>query len=527
MLPDGRLVASLRDVGQLVVLRGGGTPASPLAVDVRIDVPPEPIGLALSDDDTMLVAASGWGRAVTVIDAHTFVLTTTHEVPREPRNVVIASDGARVFVSHAVGPSLDILPLALTASPPPKPIELGGTQEFGFHGGFVSQRPRAACQGFALTKSADGRVFAPHVLVSPGEVEVSLGYGDIEDTVAETFHVPVIDEDTSMVVAESKKLRIGFAAGPRCALPRAATVGKAGLYVTCLGEDTVELFDSDALNPHDVGLKTWHVPAGPTAIALDENHDRAVVWSQFAHALTTIAIGADGAALSAPLSLSSLTLVRSNEDPKLERGRVIFHATNDPRISSDGRACASCHPDGRDDTLVWSSPNGPRQTPMLAGRLQGAAPFGWNGDATTVGKHLVQTVKRLGGTGLDGDDKEALLAYLDAMNGPPTAASRTEAALRGQAIFGSESAGCASCHGASGDLPDGAQHDVRSRGASDRQAKFDTPSLKFVGGSAPYFHDGRYPDLRTLLVKSDGKMGRTKHLTEAELADLQTYLETL
>ena len=31
------------------------------------------------------------------------------------------------------------------------------------------------------------------------------------------------------------------------------------------------------------------------------------------------------------------------------------------RLSGDGRACASCHPDGRDDGLVWSTPNGPRQ----------------------------------------------------------------------------------------------------------------------------------------------------------------------
>src|SRR5262249_59411146 len=103
----------------------------------------------------------------------------------------------------------------------------------------------------------------------------------------------------------------------------------------------------------------------------------------------------------------------------------------------------------------------------------------------------------------------------------------SEAALRGQAIFRSEQAGCAGCHGSSGDLPDGSQHDVQSRASADLQAKFDTPSLKFVGGSAPYFHDGRYSDLKTLLVNSDGKMGHTKHLSPGELADLVTYLETL
>ena len=62
---------------------------------------------------------------------------------------------------------------------------------------------------------------------------------------------------------------------------------------------------------------------------------------------------------------------------------------------------------------------------------------------------------------------------------------------------------------------------------ADIRAKFDTPSLRFVSGSAPYFHDGRYKDLHTLLTKSDGKMGHTKQLSPDELADLESYLESL
>ncbi|MBX3204998.1 MAG: c-type cytochrome [Labilithrix sp.] len=528
MLPDGRLVVAVRDAGQLLVLRGGGTATSRLVVDTRIDVPAEPVGLALSPDDGTLVATSGWGRTVTVLDAHTFTRKAEHAVAREPRAVVISADGKRAFVSHAVGQSLDVLPL--DGGKPGKPLNLGGTEEIFGRGGMPESQGRVACQGFALAKTETGRVFAPHVLVFPGEPEVSSGYGGgDEGRESEVFHVPVIDEDSATIVGESRTLRAGLAGTARCALPRAAVTGRAGLFVTCLGEDSVVLLDSDAINPHDVKVKKWSVPAGPTAIALDEERDRAIVWSQFAHALTTIAIGEGGDGATPPFALSSLTLVREHEDAKVERGRVLFHATTDTRISSDGRACASCHPDGRDDTLVWSSPKGPRQTPILAGRLDGAAPFGWNGDAPDASLHVVQTVKRLGGTGLEGDDKEALMAYVRAMRAPPGKVGRAapDAIERGLAIYQSEQAGCASCHGAGGDMPDGAQHDVRSRAGADTQAKFDTPSLKLVGGSAPYFHDGRYPDLKTLLVKSDGKMGRTKHLSPSDLADLEAYLETL
>jgi len=343
--------------------------------------------------------------------------------------------------------------------------------------------------------------------------------------------VPVIDEDAAKILPDSMRISAGLENLPsRCALPRAATVGKAGLYVTCLGDDAVTLFDAQAVNPHEVALARWSVPSGPVGIALDEAHSRAVVWSQFAHALTSLAIP-DGSDTSAPrpFALSSVTLARdARPSAKIDKGRALFHATNDDRISGDGRACASCHPDGRDDALVWSSPNGPRQTPLLAGRLSGAAPYGWNGDAADISTHLVQTFKRLGGKGMTGDDKDALMAYVGSMRAPPARRAKDPAALlRGQAIFRSSAAECSSCHGTDGDLPDGVNHDVKSRTVGDQRAKFDTPSLRFVSGSAPYFHDGRYPDLTTLLTKSDGKMGHTKHLTPGELDDLTTYLRSL
>lgn len=537
MRKDGRLLATVRDTSQVLVLSGGGSAESPLAIDKRVDVPADPVGLALSADGATLVVTSAWGRAVTVLDASTLVVKAEHAVAREPRSVVVSSDGKRAFVSHVVGDKVDVIALDPSAEPADakakakSALSVDGVEQFVSRGMGVTEQKRAACQGFALARAETGRVFAPHVLVFTGDpAENSSGYGGgSEGREAEVMHIPVIDEDAAKVLPESTRLTAGLETGPgKCALPRAATVGKAGLFVTCLGDDVVALFDSDAVNPHDVPLGRWAVPAGPVGIALDEAHDRAVVWSQFAHAITTIAVG-DATAPQRPFALSSVTLPRETRAAaKLERGRVLFHSTGDNRISGDGRACASCHPDGRDDTLVWSSPNGPRQTPMLAGRLSGAAPYGWNGDASDVSTHLVQTFKRLGGKGLTGDDKDALMAYVGSLRTPPEKKAKDPAAvLRGQAIFRSPETECASCHGTDGDLPDGLSHDVKSRAGADQRSKFDTPSLRFVGGSAPYFHDGRYKTLGALLTKSDGKMGHTKHLAPSELADLEAYLESL
>jgi cytochrome c peroxidase len=219
----------------------------------------------------------------------------------------------------------------------------------------------------------------------------------------------------------------------------------------------------------------------------------------------------------------------AEDDEVVALGRKLFHGVGDRRVAKDGRACASCHPEGRDDGLVWSTPNGPRQTPMLAGRTVGTGPYSWLGDSATVADHLEHTIARLGGKGLPKSDRDALAKYLAVMPEPPRSFSpeSTEARDRGAAIFASAEAGCSSCHGARGDDPDGMAHDVKSKASADRQREFDTPSLKFIGGTAPYFHDGRYPDLRMLLTKTNGKMGHTSHLSEEDFDALTAFLRTL
>src|SRR5262249_20595165 len=118
------------------------------------------------------------------------------------------------------------------------------------------------------------------------------------------------------------------------------------------------------------------------------------------------------------------------------RGRRLFHMTDDPRISSDGAACASCHPDGRDDALTWATPDGPRQTIMLAGRLDGTGPYGWMGKHDSLHTYVTNTFTRLGGTGVVGDDLDALITYLRKLPGPTLPEGSPSAlAARGKSLF--------------------------------------------------------------------------------------------
>ncbi len=215
-------------------------------------------------------------------------------------------------------------------------------------------------------------------------------------------------------------------------------------------------------------------------------------------------------------------------DDAFTHGRALFHAVGDSRVSSDGRACASCHPDGRDDGLVWSSPDGPRQTPMLAGRLVHTAPYGWTGSRDTIAGHMHDTMSRLHGKGLPDSDVDAIAAYITTLKTPTVSPHAADADVaRGREIVLAEDTHCVQCHIPDGTFTDGQRHDVGSATVADRARAFDTPSLRFVGGTAPYFHDGRYATFRELFAATDGKMGNTKQLSDRDLGALEAYLKTL
>jgi cytochrome c peroxidase len=198
----------------------------------------------------------------------------------------------------------------------------------------------------------------------------------------------------------------------------------------------------------------------------------------------------------------------------------------DTRISQDGRACASCHPDGRDDAITWATPEGPRRTIMLAGRLAGTEPLAWGGTSKDLREHLGHTFERLNGQGLRNVELEALVAYVDALPPPPADAVHDQALVKkGEAIFRDSKTECATCHMEGG--TDRKVHDLGAKARADRKGTFDTPSLRLISGRGPFFHDGRFESIRQLLVESDGMMGHTKQLDAEDLDALEAYVNSL
>jgi DNA-binding beta-propeller fold protein YncE len=540
VLPDGRLVVSLSDGSHIAVLEPGDATSAPLTTICEREVPAEPWGLALSTDDAKLVVTSAWGSALTVLDAATLEVKRIVPLPRDPRGVLV-DDAGMAFVGHLVGGKMSVVDLGEgRGSEAPVSIDLGVRKSTPLAQPADRLAKRTGSQGYALVSVAlpamagvaaeatvTRRILVPMVSVDPGDPErrSSVYYGPPFDGIAkQTPTVGVVDPESRQPLSKYVLGTSETTYARECLLPRAAAVRVHGktpsLLVACFGIDAVLELDALTLDPFRAERRRFAVPPGPEGIAVDDASGRAVVFSQLGAALTVLGLdGAAGATRTIPLDY--------HPDPALAaaaRGRVLFYRTDDTGISGDGIACSSCHLDGREDGLTWTTPMGPRQTPMLAGRLAGTAPYGWEGDRATVAGYIANTVERLGGKGLKAEDVDDLAVFLGVLKAPSRPRPDAALASRGRELFEDAAQGCGTCH--VGGATDAKVHGF-SPTAKDIQTSFDTPSLEFIGGTAPYFHDGRYATLEALLADPESSMGHSASLPAEDRAALAAYLRSL
>jgi DNA-binding beta-propeller fold protein YncE len=564
---SGRVAVTLPARSQLQILSFQSDTLKPAC---SIATAPEPIALAVTPDARTLLVTSAWGHALAAYDTTSLTEQFRLDLPRDPRAVVVSHDGSRAFVSHAVGGSVSVVELATRRvertpvdAPPSLPalerirsfreqnearllsaegeVRAELQKNFDEHLKLLQAPERVANQGFSLVSLQNGnRVLIPQVQVDPGQRESrSNGYGS-GALLSAAPSVAVLDAVSGRLdpysipaVAAWRGPDVIAPASESCLLPRAAAADEeqGTLLVTCLGTDTLTGYDAAAPSPVDAEIFRVRVAAGPTGVAVDPAKRRAVVWSQFERVLNVVPLPDTRGPLASSDPLVrrvAVGAVASAELPdEIALGRRLFHAAGDPRISRDGRACASCHVAGRDDGLVWSTPSGPRRTKALAGLLVGAAPYSWDGESANLHAQLESTIERLEGQGgLRAIERDALVAYVSSLPGPPRVLDSDAVVERGALLFASAETGCSSCH--SGDQKsDGARHAVSSASDADATARFDTPSLAFVSGRAPYFHDGRYGTLRDVLTAKGDKMGRTSQLSERDLVALEAFLRTL
>jgi hypothetical protein len=396
-----RVLVTIRDPGLLVALD-----QATLKETARVALAPDAWGLAVSADRQTAVVSSAWTHQVSAVSLGALELRWTTNVAREPRAVVIPSNGDRVYVSHAVGAALTRIDGLAGAAPkvkrvalPPSPSRAPRGETLSASFGMAAVMSPTQDRLFVARQAlgALGRVW-PGSWAGAGTVDALLLADDtplapsraakkvhrLDDFVDNAKYAHHPDADASVYIEHR------FLGGEHGPLPFTEEVPFAQpaamayrqstntLLVASQGTDMLVELDALALEPALHRIKLYPLGAGygrelrlakmgaaPSAIALSPDETTAYVWCRASFdvlAVPLVAV-AEHSGNVAPQRLRV-----GEEDPLLEGlakndpkrpfreaaavGRRHFYNALDE--GTTGRmSCNGCHPDGRDDGHVW------------------------------------------------------------------------------------------------------------------------------------------------------------------------------
>jgi DNA-binding beta-propeller fold protein YncE len=531
---DGSVFATVPALGMVVRARPDASAPAVHAVVGNV-----PYGLALSADGAVLLATLAGDAEVVALDPVTLGELQRISVDPDPRGISITADDHEAIVAHVTGEVLTAIALPRAGRDP--------ALAFGQRSLPLASNGARANLAVAMAIDPSGRrIYVPHELADEG---ARIGITERQGTygggtqLPRSFGLSMVDLDGTVELDEevsplSLASMISLNSGdPRCAQvsqPSAAAFDARArlLFIAGLGSDAVTALDA-AVEP---GGQRYCVrlPAGSGArgLALSPSGRWLYVDLSFRHALGVVRLP-DARHEPVAVSAREVRLGVEPLPPAVTRGRALFYRAGNRAQSKNGTLpCGACHPGGLHDGLVWRISGGPRQTPVLAGRLVGTGPYNWLGTQRTLRGNIGETVRRLGGHGLPKNALADLEAFVTrGLTLPPRIFRDTSQIARGRVLFRDAALGCAHCHDPARRFADGQVHDVGSHSDEDDAAfvRFKTPSLLGVARSAPYLHDGGAASLRELLVgwNDDDRMGRTSHLSPPDLDALIAYLETL
>ena len=166
--------------------------------------------------------------------------------------------------------------------------------------------------------------------------------------------------------------------GEAMATPFAITINRDGstLFVTAAGSDKFIAVNAESGEV----LDRVSVDAVPRGIALEDGDSRAWVFNAVANTVSLVDVSDP-----ANLKVKDTITLEDPTHPAFKRGRIAFNSAR--ASTTESFSCASCHPDGHTDQLLWVLKTPvvtggdqimPRSTMPVRG-LRDTAPFHWDG----------------------------------------------------------------------------------------------------------------------------------------------------
>jgi DNA-binding beta-propeller fold protein YncE len=525
----GALLVANHRGGEIVVLDQTSG-----AVLRRASVCPGAFGIASAPDASFVVVSCEWDGTVRRLDPVTLAASAIATGLRRPRAIAVV--GTDVLAADYVGGVVHRFPADGSGTDATQSLVPAS----------ADYRPALTKMSANLTTAlvpAAGAVRALHVLEN-NTGDTSEPVADDYGTVATTnpkVNPALTSLDAGAAPGAGAVTYAKFDGGTKVFSGPSALAPFGGHFalISHVSTANVAVVDLDATDETARVVGAFRVGFGPTGVAVDEARHVAFVDNTLDQSVSRIDLTKTFDA-TAPRYDADATLVRMLPSPysaaALAGRRLFFDATNKHVTPSGVVACASCHPNGSDDGLVWfeHTPNVPlrrRRTPDLANAKTATAPFHWDGQFPTMPALVHSTMTNImGGDGLL-VDVSTVQAFIDEIvQAPVLPPSDAAAVARGKALFSSADVKCATCH-AGAITTDDLLHTVlnpTSLTADDAIPATNTPGLHGVFLRAPYFHDGRATDLHDVLTRPDAAaMGHTQGLSASQLDDLIAYVQSL
>ncbi len=523
-------------------------------VITQVMVGHQPYGVVVSPSGEQLFITEQGANRVIALDTTTFEVHQTYHTADRPSGLALTNDGSTLYVTHlltntitalAVQAHAIYLPLVenTTSSEtlvvyrsPTNPTQ----QQANNQQSSISLWPDSNL-GQSIVISPDGqRAYIPHTRSNSSNRALTF------DTTVFPV-VSLIDLDTNQHLV-GQQFDLGTLDPPGVGLP----------FDAALTPDSKELWVVNAAS-NDltvINLVTRqlaaHIEVGdnPRGIVLSPQGDLAYVNNTLAGTISVI----DTTTYTVTAVITTTTIPLP---PALLTGKRLFHSSDDSRMArAQWISCNTCHFEGEHDRRTWFFGfAGPRNTTSLFGMIE-TYPLRWSGewDESADAEFVIRN-ENFGSGLIAGDvncslsppdcihhppnqgrsyDLDALALFIDSLQMQPSPThARGEplntAELQGQTIFNDPGLGCSTCHPAPL-YTDLQSHDVGTVTADERVGPaFDTPSLRGLYASAPYFHDGSAPTLLAVLTRPslNNEHDVSNLLSAAEIQDLIAFLLAL
>jgi len=505
-----------------------------------------PFGVCFSPSGAKVYVVNQISDSLLTFDANTLAVIDRDVLAHRPRAIAVTNDGNRIMVQHFISLNTLMQTNFFDAS--------GGSLSAAFEN--LSSPVCAGDGGYPGVVQAicvapgDTTLWIPVLDVNPQNGEVNCPGGAGQLTLNTTLQAVVreVRIATRIEITENPnggRRRLN-SAGVNAQMPSDVGFTTNGFaYLPCAFSNNVVKINTGTNPP--TTLVT--IPAGdyPDGIALSPTTNRAYVHNFLSR--NVMVIDTDTDTVVDTIQTTPETLAAD-----ILNGKKLFHTATGAMSTNNRIACAGCHPEGMQDGANWDFSHfgdGKRNTQSLPG-ISVTPPFHSIGDRDEI-QDFEKNIEVLHfGAGLaenpdnpsigppnagrsqDLDDMVAFINSLRLRDESPFRVPATQAltasAVAGKALFESDELQCRFCH-PEPLYTDNLLHDVGTFLSSDTSGYqgFDTPSLRNIFDTDPYFHAGNATSVQSVVtsLNSNNQHGKTSQLTSTQRNDLLAWLRSI